>query len=91
MSDNASSNDKALTLLLRKLELSIDAKAIAGRCLRCFGRIVNLATQSLLATSGAKAKKAARELDRPSDDQALMDDIEGVRARWVHAGPLGKL
>lgn len=92
VSDNASSNDAAVSLLLKELEPSITNKAIAERRLRCFGHIVNLAAQSLLTTTGAEAKKAARELESIEDDAEDEEgDTEEVRARWMHSGPLGKL
>ena len=90
--DNASSNDAAVSLLLKELEPSITNKAIAERRLRCFGHIVNLAAQSLLATTGAEAKKAARELESIENDAEDEEGVtEEVRVRWMHSGPLGKL
>ncbi len=88
VSDNASSNDKACELLFRSIDPSIAALAIQGRRLRCFGHIVNLSAQSLLATTSAEARVAARELEAIGDDE---EGGEAVGARWIHAGPLGKL
>lgn len=88
VSDNASSNDKACELLFKSINPSITAVTIQGRRLRCFGHVVNLAAQSLLATTGTEARVAARELEVIGDDE---EGSEAVGARWIHAGPLGKL
>ncbi len=88
VSDNASSNDSACEQVFKSIDPSITAVAIQGRRLRCFGHIVNLSAQSLLATTGAEARAAALELEGVGDDE---EGGEAVRARWIHAGPLGKL
>ncbi len=88
VSDNASSNDVATELLLKAIKPDISPAAIKSRRLRCFGHIVNLAAQSLLATTGSEARAAAYKLESIGDDE---EGGEAVRARWIHAGPLGKL
>jgi hypothetical protein len=83
--DNASSNDSAVELLLSTLFPTLSKVQIKARRLRCFGHIVNLAAQSLLAGSDAEKKRAKEELELTEGD------FEVEAARWIHQGPLGKV
>ncbi len=87
VSDNASSNDAAVTLLLTALKPDITGQQIEARRLRCLGHIINLAAQSLLAGTDSELKKASQELEVGE----MEPDFEGQAARWIHQGPLGKL
>jgi hypothetical protein len=83
--DNASSNTTAIDLLLYELDPTITEAQIKARRLRCFGHIVNLAAQSLLAGRNAELKKAQEELEIDDEDYGHQS------RRWIHQGPLGKV
>jgi hypothetical protein len=83
--DNASSNTTAIDLLLYELDPTITEAQIKARRLRCFGHIVNLAAQSLLAGRDAELKKAQEELEIDDEDYGHQS------RRWIHQGPLGKV
>jgi hypothetical protein len=85
VSDNASSNTSAVDMVLYELVPGITAAQIKARRLRCFGHIVNLAAQSLLAGSDAEKRRVKEELE--FDDF----DFDHQSARWIHQGPVGKL
>jgi hypothetical protein len=96
VSDNITSNDRATELLLQRLEPGISRKEVQGRRLRCFGHIVNLAAQSLLAASPAEVEKATQELEdevSEKEEPAAAVEVEfgGRSAAWIRSGPLGKL
>jgi hypothetical protein len=85
VSDNASSNTSAVDIVLYELEPGITPAQIKARRLRCFGHIINLAAQSLLAGSDAEKRRVKEELE--FDDV----DFDHQSARWIHQGPVGKL
>jgi hypothetical protein len=85
VADNHPANDSAVTLVLKQLFPRIATVDVVGRRLRCFGHIINLAAQSMLAASDAEKKKAKDELG--IDDGAW----KKASKEWLAKGPLGKL
>ncbi|KAK3614229.1 hypothetical protein LTR22_027858 [Elasticomyces elasticus] len=64
----------------------MNARTIVGRSLRCFGHVVNLAAQSLLAASDADKKKAQMDLEMSGSLE-----LKKRAKSWIEPGPLGKL
>jgi hypothetical protein len=87
VADNASSNDAAVELLLTELQPDATQSHITNRRLRCFGHIINLAAQSLLAGSDSEYSKASQEVEVEPEEE----EFHCKAARWIHSGPLGKL
>ena len=85
VSDNHGANDSAVRLVLKRIYPAFTAEVVLGRSLRCFGHIVNLAAQSMLAASDAETKKA--QMDLGIDD----GEFKKRGKYWIQSGPLGKV
>lgn len=83
--DNASSNDAAVSAVLKALKPAISAVDITARRLRCIGHIINLSARSLLDPSGSELAIATEELD--FEETA----VERAATTWQSTGSLGKL
>ena len=83
--DNASSNDAAVSTILKQIEPSISTAEATARRLRCIGHIINLAARSLLDPSSSEVVVAAEELE--IDQIAPGSDA----SRWFASRSLGKL
>lgn len=85
MVDNASSNDVAIDLVLRKLYPKMSEKQRKRRRLRCLGHVVNLCAQAFLL--GKKAEKTLEEIQFAY----TRHDFEAIGNIWRKQGALGRL
>jgi hypothetical protein len=86
--DNATSNDGAVTIVLKRLWPGITTKQIQARRLRCLGHIINVAASSVLDPSLPELRTAITELEM---DQSIVEDVAREKVSWQSKGPLGKL
>ena len=77
--DNATSNDSAVSIIVKTLNPAISTTEVIARRLRCFGHILNLSARSLLDPTESEFTIAVEELD--------IDNASG----WQPSGSLGKL
>src|SRR5579871_908118 len=85
ITDNASSNDVCIDLVLSKLYPNMNAKQRHRRRLRCLGHVVNLAAQALLF--GKQSQETLDELDLAY----RRCDFEAIAKAWRKQGVLGRL
>jgi hypothetical protein len=76
ITDNASSNDVCIDLVLSKLYPDMNAKQRRRRRLRCLGHVVNLAAQALL--HGKQSQEILDELDLAYRKR----DFEAIAKAW---------
>jgi hypothetical protein len=85
ITDNASSNDVCIDLVLSKLYPDMNAKQRLRRRLRCLGHVVNLAAQAFLF--GKQSQETLDELDLAYRKH----DYEAIAKAWRKQGVLGRL
>jgi hypothetical protein len=85
ITDNASSNDVCIDLVLSKLYPDMNAKQRLRRRLRCLGHVVNLAAQALLF--GKQSQETLDELEFAYRKR----DFEAIAKAWRKQGVLGRL
>ena len=85
MCDNAKSNDKAVSAVLRQLLPGIQQRQILARRLRCLGHITNIAAGALIL-----GKNAGKALDRVNG-QVRKGAFEAVDHFWRGRGAVGRL
>jgi len=85
ITDNASSNDVCIDLVLSKLYPNMNAKQRHRRRLRCLGHVVNLAAQAFLF--GKQSQETLDELDLAYRRR----DFEAIAKAWRKQGVLGRL
>lgn len=85
ITDNASSNDVCIDLVLSKLYPNMDAKQRHRRRLRCIGHVVNLAAQAFLF--GKQSQETLDELELAYRKH----DFEAIAKAWRKQGVLGRL
>jgi hypothetical protein len=85
ITDNASSNDVCIDLVLRKLYPRMNEQQRCRRRLRCIGHVVNLAAQAFLF--GKQSQETLDELDLAYRQH----DFEAIAKVWRKQGVLGRL
>jgi len=85
ITDNTSSNDVCIDLVLRKLYPSMSEKQRKRRRLRCLGHVVNLSAQAFLF--GKQSQETLDELHLAYSRH----DFEAVAKAWRKQGVLGRL
>jgi hypothetical protein len=85
ITDNASSNDVCIDLVLCKLYPGMNEKQRRRRRLRCVGHIINLAAQAFLF--GKQSQETLDELDLAY----RRHDFEAIAKVWRKQGVLGRL
>src|SRR5579871_1761897 len=85
ITDNASSNDVCIDLVLRRLYPSMSEKQRKRRRLRCLGHVVNLSAQAFLF--GKQSQETLDELHLAYSRH----DFEAVAKAWRKQGVLGRL
>lgn len=85
MCDNAKSNDKAVSAVLRQLFPGMQQRQILARRLRCLGHITNLAARAMIL-----GKNAGKALDRVNG-QVRKGAFEAVDQFWRGRGAVGRL
>ena len=81
MSDNASSNDTCVDIVLKTVSPELSTAQRKARRLRCLGHVVNLCARALLI--GRESKRTLRKLEYVSEEES-----GGI---WRSRGPVGKL
>lgn len=85
MCDNAKSNDKAVSAVLKQLYPAIQQRQILARRLRCLGHITNLAARAMIL-----GQNAGKALDRVNG-QVRKGAFEAVEQFWRGRGAVGRL
>ena len=85
MTDNASSNDSCVDLVLRQLYPDMTAKQRKGRRLRCLGHIINLCAHALLLD-----KSAAKTVD-DAGSNLRNTELDSQELFWRARRAIGKL
>lgn len=85
VTDNASSNDVAIDIVLRHLYPLMTKEQRQRRRLRCLGHIINLAAQVLIL--GNAAEKDLQDLSAYN----FQGDFNSVAAAWRKKGVIGKV
>lgn len=85
VADNASNNDTAIEVLLKRMYPQMKPHHRKARRLRCFGHIANLCAKSLLLGKGSG--KAMKELELKVEKGAF----DAVNDFWLKRGAIGKL